>query len=100
MLGPGDISCYFDYVATGLHLKEYTFRELAELMKSTGFRSVRYRIEAAGRVWWAAPASIMIVVESIYSLLTKGARGSSQAQRGRQHLTGHERYRAQVAARG
>lgn len=73
MLGPGDISCYFDYVATGLHLKEYTFRELAELMKSTGFRSVKYRIEAAGRVWWEAPASIMIVVESVYSLLTKGA---------------------------
>lgn len=74
MLGPSDISCYFDYVATGLHLKEYTFRELAELMKSTGFRSVRYRIEAAGRVWWEAPVSVMTVVESIYSLLMIGAR--------------------------
>jgi SAM-dependent methyltransferase len=73
-LGPSDISCYFDYVATGLHLKEYTFRELSELMKSTGFRSVRYRIEAAGRVWWAAPVRIMIVVESVYSFLPKGAR--------------------------
>jgi SAM-dependent methyltransferase len=74
MLGPSDISCYFDDVATGFHLKEYTFRELTDLMKSTGFRSVRYRIEGAGRVWWAAPARIMIVAETALSLIPKGAR--------------------------
>jgi SAM-dependent methyltransferase len=74
MLGPCDISCYFDDVATGFHLKEYSFRELADLMKSTGFRSVRYRIEAAGRVWWAVPARIMIVAENAYSLFPKGVR--------------------------
>jgi SAM-dependent methyltransferase len=74
MLGPSDISCYFDDVATGFHLKEYTFRELADLMKSTGFRSVRYRIEGAGRVWWAAPARIMIIAENTHALLPKGAR--------------------------
>jgi SAM-dependent methyltransferase len=74
MLGPSDISCYFDDVATGFHLKEYAFRDLTDLMKSSGFRSVRYRIEAAGRVWWAAPAGIMIAIENAFSFVPKGAR--------------------------
>lgn len=35
--GPHDISKYFDSVATGLHLKEYTVRELTKLFRQAGF---------------------------------------------------------------
>jgi SAM-dependent methyltransferase len=40
LLGPHDISCYFDTVATGLHLKEYTVGELAKLYRDAGFNEV------------------------------------------------------------
>ena len=40
-MGPVDISKYFDNVATGFHLKEYTNEELFKLLKSVGFRKVQ-----------------------------------------------------------
>jgi ubiquinone/menaquinone biosynthesis C-methylase UbiE len=39
--GPHDISKHFDEEARGLHLKEYTFGDLARLLKRAGFRRVR-----------------------------------------------------------
>lgn len=39
--GPHDISQYFDQVATGFHLKEYTLSELNSHFKSVGFTKVR-----------------------------------------------------------
>jgi SAM-dependent methyltransferase len=41
LLGPHDISKHFDDVATGLHLREYTFTDLARLLRQAGFRRVR-----------------------------------------------------------
>lgn len=40
LTGPHDISRYFDTVATGFHLKEYTCRELTQMLRLVGFRSV------------------------------------------------------------
>jgi len=39
--GPHDISRYFDDVATGLHLREYTNGEVAGIFRRTGFRKCR-----------------------------------------------------------
>jgi len=39
--GPHDISKHFDTIATGLHLKEYTVKELSHLFKEVGFSQVR-----------------------------------------------------------
>ena len=39
--GPHDISKYFDDVATGFHLKEYTYRELNSLLRRIGFTDIR-----------------------------------------------------------
>ena len=38
--GPHDVSKYFDDVATGFHLKEWTFGELANSLKTVGFRKI------------------------------------------------------------
>lgn len=46
--GPHDISRYFDDVATGFHLKEYTNRELANLFRSVGFRQIQTFIGLRG----------------------------------------------------
>ena len=40
LTGPHDISRYFDTVATGFHLKEYTFAELIAMFRQVGFRTV------------------------------------------------------------
>lgn len=40
--GPHDISKYFDDIAQGLHLKEYTISELYHLFKTAGFIKQRY----------------------------------------------------------
>jgi SAM-dependent methyltransferase len=40
LTGPVDISRYFDDVATGFHLKEYTCGELDDLFRKAGFRRV------------------------------------------------------------
>jgi SAM-dependent methyltransferase len=39
--GPHDVSRYFDTVATGFHLKEYTVTELYHLFQTSGFSKVR-----------------------------------------------------------
>lgn len=41
LTGPHDISRYFDRVATGFHLKEYTCGELVGIFRQAGFRTVR-----------------------------------------------------------
>lgn len=46
--GPHDISMYFDEVATGLHLKEYTFNELDNLLREVGFSRVQAYISGKG----------------------------------------------------
>jgi len=48
LCGPHDISKYFDPVATGLHLKEYTWTELAYLFKAAGFSRVTAYVGGMG----------------------------------------------------
>jgi SAM-dependent methyltransferase len=40
--GPHDVSRYFDEVATGFHLKEYTVTELNDLFHAVGFSQVNW----------------------------------------------------------
>jgi ubiquinone/menaquinone biosynthesis C-methylase UbiE len=74
--GPHDCSSYFDdlpcpmsggnYIAAGLHFKEYTSREMIELFRQAGFRSIWLYIGARGRYLrvpkWV-PASVEAVVQ-------------------------------------
>lgn len=39
--GPHDISRHFDEVATGFHLREWTYRELSRFLRKVGFRNLR-----------------------------------------------------------
>lgn len=66
--GPHDISGYFDEVATGFHLREYTVRELAGIFRATGFRRVRVLAGAKG-FQLALPVVFVSFVERALSLL-------------------------------
>ena len=47
--GPHDVSFGFSAVPAGLHLKEYGAREIAVLLRSVGFASIRAYLGAKGR---------------------------------------------------
>ncbi|MCC7125977.1 MAG: class I SAM-dependent methyltransferase [Acidobacteria bacterium] len=48
--GPHDVSKYFDVVATGFHLKEYTTGELARALRQAGFSRVHVPLHGRGGV--------------------------------------------------
>ena len=50
LYGPHDISSYFDDVARGFHLREYTARDIRREFRAAGFEDVRFYAQAAGRV--------------------------------------------------
>jgi SAM-dependent methyltransferase len=60
MYGPHDISAYFDEIATGFHLREYTARDIRKLFVDAGFAEVRFYAGARGRFlrcpYWAIAA--------------------------------------------
>jgi SAM-dependent methyltransferase len=65
--GPSDVSGHFDEVATGLHLREYSARELHALMLESGFSAVRFYAGARGwylRVPFAALAALEALLEA------------------------------------
>lgn len=49
LMGPHDISKYFDKTAKGFHLKEYTFTELCVLFKKAGFSDIKALINIKGK---------------------------------------------------
>jgi SAM-dependent methyltransferase len=61
-MGPSDISKYFDKVATGFHLKEYTYKELCTLLKSAGFRTIHSIFRVRG-IHFKVPIYIPRIIE-------------------------------------
>ena len=47
--GPHDISCYFDYEATCLHLREYDYGSLRALFRAAGFQNFSCSASIRGR---------------------------------------------------
>lgn len=71
--GPHDISMYFDEVATGLHLKEYTNTDLAKLLSKCGFSRVRAILSLKG-FQVIVPTKVVSIIERIICLLPQGVR--------------------------
>jgi SAM-dependent methyltransferase len=66
--GPHDISRYFDDVATGFHLKEYTYHELRRLFDDVGFTKTQAMLSMRGRSV-LVPVGICEFVESLVRAL-------------------------------
>ena len=74
LLGPHDLTRYFDGEAPeGLHLREYSLRELAELLRRQGFARVRPLVGARS-LWLPAPLWLLGLVEDGLAALSPGAR--------------------------
>jgi len=62
--GPHDISKYFDNVATGFHLKEYTFTELYGLLREVGFSSIKFYSGGRG-IYMKIPLTLIRLCERV-----------------------------------
>lgn len=62
--GPHDISKYFDSVALGLHMKEYTNEELFDIFKAVGFIKIKPYVNFKIAYVWI-PISMVILLEKI-----------------------------------
>ncbi len=68
LYGPSDISGYFGDVACGLHLREYSVRDLCALLRKAGFRSLQAWVGARG--WYLRlPITLLGLVESMLEAL-------------------------------
>lgn len=71
--GPHDISQFFDTVATGLHMKEYTYRDLDQFFRDLGYVDRRACIGIKGR-FAALPVACIGALEAFLSMLPTGLR--------------------------
>jgi SAM-dependent methyltransferase len=73
LYGPRDVSGYFDEIATGLHLREYSAREVREMLLAVGFERVDFYL--GGRGWYVrCPGWIVAGVEMALEALPAGVR--------------------------
>jgi SAM-dependent methyltransferase len=71
--GPHDISRYFDRVATGFHLKEYSFAELRLLFRQAGFESTSGWVGVKGR-FFSAPGPAVSIGELFLGVVPRSLR--------------------------
>jgi len=85
--GPHDCSGHFDdlpcpiehglYIATGLHLKEYTTRELLDVFHGVGFKRIQTWIGARGH-YLEVPPAVLTVSETLLRAIPPGWRKRSR----------------------
>ena len=68
LYGPHDISKHFDEESTGLHLKEYTNRELHQLFRNCGFDRIRVLAGARGS-YLSIPPVLIFMLEHVLARL-------------------------------
>jgi SAM-dependent methyltransferase len=68
LTGPHDVSTYFDPVATGFHLKEYTVAEMKAAFKKAGFTKVKTYIGAKS-LFLRFPVLPLVFCEKILEML-------------------------------
>lgn len=71
--GPHDVSRFFSDRAEGFHLREYTNRELAAILRRAGFASVRAGVPLRGRLA-TLPVGPFAVMEAILGALPAALR--------------------------
>ena len=71
--GPHDVSKYFDRISKGLHLKEYTNRELFHLFKYSGFSRIEFIMKIKKRSI-VLPSWAVISIEILVEIFPYGLR--------------------------
>lgn len=66
--GPHDVSRGFDPVATGLHLKEYTVREIHRVFLRAGFSRIRVCVGARGRYLKLSAVPVVLLEKLLWAM--------------------------------
>jgi SAM-dependent methyltransferase len=85
--GPHDISAYFDEVATGFHLLEYGYGDLAALFRDAGFRRLEAFVVVRGR-FQRHPLFPVLALEALLRALPQGLAGRLSRTRPTQLMLG------------
>jgi SAM-dependent methyltransferase len=80
LTGPHDISRYFDTVATGFHLKEYTCTELIAMFRRVGFRTV-HQCFRKGSTYVRVPGPVARCAERTIERLPPGLQRRASTTR-------------------
>jgi SAM-dependent methyltransferase len=78
--GPHDVSRHFNQIAEGLHLREYSYRELGELFQQVGFRKVDALVASRGVKLFTAPLATMLSLEAAIGRMTRTSKLLKKAQ--------------------
>ncbi len=76
LIGPGDISAFFDDDATGFHLREYTTTDLDQLFRMAGFARVRV-VARRRNLRLTVPAAPFRALEWLLERLPRNLRSKS-----------------------
>ena len=71
--GPSDISAYFDDVAQGFHLREYSLGEIEQMFRAAGFSKIHAYVGARG-FFMRFPRHALLVLEWLLERLPAAAR--------------------------
>lgn len=75
LYGPHDISKYFDDIAMGFHLREYTYTELNRLLRSVGFKDIWALVRVRGSIVHI-PALLVGWLETLIQFVPRRRRES------------------------
>jgi SAM-dependent methyltransferase len=84
--GPHDVSMFFDNIASGFHLKEYSYRELSSAFEEVGFREEAV-VFGQGAAHVLVPAKFGIMIETMMQKIWPG-RSSPSTNLVLRHLMG------------
>jgi len=79
LTGPHDVSCHFDYEATGAHIREYDCRAIAHLLHAARFRRVSFLLIVRHRLLGRVPQSLQALAEAVLEPLPRPLRTSVRA---------------------
>jgi ubiquinone/menaquinone biosynthesis C-methylase UbiE len=65
--GPHDVSSFFDDVARGMHMKEYTYGELDRIFREAGFARTRILVAPRAYRLFALPCFVAIALEWVFA---------------------------------
>jgi|EndMetStandDraft_2_1072991.scaffolds.fasta_scaffold121823_1 SAM-dependent methyltransferase len=72
--GPHDISCYFDDIATGFHMREYDYGSMRAILLGAGFSRADFPLVVRGRRLGTPPYAALRALERMLLSMPRGFR--------------------------
>lgn len=69
--GPHDVSMYFEEIARGTHMKEYTYASLSEILRDAGFVRPTIIIAPRAHRFGTMPRFLAIMLEALFSAVPR-----------------------------